>query len=467
MATLTFIGAASEVTGSCHLLELANGARLLLDCGMHQGGDDVRRISRDVFPFKPATIQAVILSHAHLDHSGLLPRLVREGFTGSIHCTGATHDLLSIMLRDSHWLYTRDLERENRRLRRAGRKIRKPAYEAEDVEKVLARCEVHDYHDPFFPLDGIQGSFFDAGHILGSASVHLTLHESGRTRRIVYSGDLGNNDAVLMRDREVPADADLVLMEGTYGNRNHRPMKETIEQFRDILHETRKREGNVLIPAFAVGRTQEILFHLGRLYHQGELDNWQVFLDSPMAIAVTRLYDDWIRLLDTRDVREISQAHQQSIRKFLPSLSLCESVDESMSINRIRSGAIIIAGSGMCTGGRIRHHIRHRIWNHRNTMIFIGFQARGTLGRLIVDGAKRVRFFGEEYAIKARIETLGGFSAHAGQRELIDWASAFDPGTRFVLVHGEPESLETLSKALGSRQGFSVLVPSTAQTTEV
>ena len=459
MTRLTFIGGVSEVTGSCHLLESSAIGKLLLDCGMHQGGDDIKRIKKEAFRFKPGEIDGVILSHAHLDHSGLLPKLVHEGFSGPIHCTSATKELLAILLRDAQGLYERDLERENLRLRRAGRRELKAAYGPEDVDQALEQCVGHAYHEHFSPAPDVQCQFLDAGHILGSAIIQLQVAEGGQTKTLVFSGDLGNSESALMQDPEQPARADVVLMESTYGDRDHRPMKSTIEQLAEILHETWERRGNVLIPSFAVERTQELLFHLGLLYDEGRLDNWQVFLDSPMAIHVTRVYDHWIKLLDQTDIRELKDKHRASLEKFLPRLSLCETVDDSMSINRVNSGAIIIAGSGMCTGGRIRHHIKHRIWVQRNSMLFIGFQARGTLGRIIVDGAKQIRLFREQYAVRAQIETLGGFSAHAGQRALVEWLAGIEGKQRVALVHGEPEASKVLGAKLWQERQIRTTIP--------
>ena len=412
MATLTFHGAAREVTGSCHLLESPALGHVLLDCGLHQGGDAVERVKDEHFPFRPAEIDAVVLSHAHLDHSGLLPKLFHEGFSGTLLCTRATAELLDIMLRDSVGLYLRDLEHANIRRARRGKPAEAPAFTLEDVEGVLALCQGYAYGEAVPLGPGGTVCFHDAGHILGSAILEIEFAEGGQSRRLVYSGDLGKQDSALMNAPALISQADVVMMESTYGDREHRLEQDTVSQLRDILQATWRRGGSVMIPSFAVGRTQDILFHLGCLHHEGELDNWQVFLDSPMAIAVTRVYDHWLRLLDADDVRELSEVNKTSLENFLPTLNLTPDTDQSMAINRIKGGAIIIAGSGMCTGGRIRHHIKQRIWDDRNTLIFAGYQARGTLGRILVDGATRIKLFNEDFVVKAQIETLGGLSAH-------------------------------------------------------
>lgn len=464
MATLQILGAAQQVTGSCYLLESASAGRVLLECGIRQGGDALERVGDEPFAFAPASLDAVVLSHAHLDHSGQLPRLVHDGYDGPIYCTPATRGLLRILLEDAWGLYERDLAHTNRRRERSGKPLRKAEYSHQDVRKVLKLCETQQYESERQIRPGLTLSFHDAGHILGAAIVSLTLREGSESKQLVFSGDLGNKDSVLMNDPSVLTKADLLLMEGTYGDRNHREFDDTLAQLTEILAESWRRGGNVMIPAFAVGRTQEILFHLGRLYHDGKLDNWSVFLDSPMAIEVTSVYDNWLQLLDNSDVRCLTQAGRESLEAFLPTLKLCASTEESMAINRVRQGAIIIAGSGMCTGGRIRHHFKHRIWRDNNTVLFIGYQAEGTLGRLLVDGKKHIKMFGDEFIVRAAIETLGGFSAHAGQRELLAWAGNFSPAPRLALIHGEAGALQTLSDCLLQELGIASEIPALGTT---
>jgi metallo-beta-lactamase family protein len=464
MATVTFLGAAQEVTGSCHLLQSPAFGKILLDCGMQQGGggDVVERMQQEWFGFKPADIDAVILSHAHMDHSGMLPKLFHDGFRGPVYCTPSTRDLLIIMLQDALGLYERDLERENVRRERRGLAPLPQQYTVVDVESVIRACEPHSYRREF-AVGGARVTFQDAGHILGSAITEFRFAEQGQEKTLVFSGDLGKRGAVLMNDPALLTDADVVLMEGTYGNREHRSVEDTVLQFEEILRDAWRRGGNVVIPAFAVGRTQELLFYIGLLAHQGKLDDWQVILDSPMAIAVTQLYDRWLNELDREDIKPLREADKKSLRQFIPRLHISASVEQSMAINKIKSGAIIIAGSGMCNGGRIRHHMKQRIWDKRNTVVFVGFQARGTLGRVLVDGAKRIKLFGEDYVVSARIETLGGFSAHAGQAQLVDWVSHFTTQPRVALVHGEPEALDALAEKLWQDKGIKAEVPSEGQ----
>jgi len=459
LATLTVYGAAREVTGSCHLLESPALGRVLLDCGMHQGGDAVDRAEDGNFPFDARSIDAVILSHAHLDHSGMLPRLFEAGFRGPLYCTHATAELLHIMLHDAAGLYLRDLERDNRRNARRGRPLQEPVYTLEDVEGILDACHGLDFGETVDLGEAATLCLHDAGHILGSSIVEVLLNEEPAQKRLVFSGDLGKRDSVLMRPPARLTQADLLLMESTYGDREHKDEENTLAELREVLHDTWRRGGSVMIPSFAVERTQELLFYLGVLHHAGELDPWQVFLDSPMAIAVTRVYDAWLEILDSDDVRALGAAPRASLESFLPTLKLTEATEASMAINRIQSGAIIIAGSGMCTGGRIRHHFKHRIWDARNTLLFVGFQARGTLGRQIVDGARSIRMFGDEFAVKAQVATLGGLSAHAGQSSLVEWASGFTGNPTTVLVHGEEKAQDVLAERLRRELGREVLVP--------
>ncbi len=418
MATLTFQGAAGEVTGSRYLIELdGNGkaGKLLLECGLHQDGPEADRLNAIPFGSLARELCAVVISHGHLDHAGLLPKLVREGYRGPIYCTHDTRDLLGIMLADAAFVMARDIEWENK-WRHAADKTRLEAlYDLDDVELALSLCERHGYGKPVSLPGGVTLVFRDAGHILGAAIVELGLPSGGRHQHLVFSGDLGNSCSVLVNDPEKVCEADTVLMESTYGDRNHRPLEKTLEEFARVLDEAHMAGGNVLIPAFAVGRTQEIIYHLSVLHHEGRLKQQRIFLDSPLAIRVTELYAKRLASSHRADLNVLDVAAQSDVSLHLPGLRLARSVEESMAINRIRGGAIIIAGAGMCNGGRILHHLRYNLARASTRVVMVGFQAAGTLGKRLVDGTERVKVLGEELPVRARIHALDGFSAHADQ----------------------------------------------------
>jgi metallo-beta-lactamase family protein len=451
MATLTFLGAAQEVTGSCHRLTTANGS-VLLDFGMRQGRDQDDSGDRRAPRVDHREIDAVILSHAHLDHSGDLPKLVRAGYRRSIYCTPATIDLLKVLLLDACYLHLKDIEADNRWRERAGKPLLEPEFTLADVEQVMDLCVAVPYHRLVQPTRDLRLTFFDAGHILGSAIVQIDIDDGESHRRLVFSGDLGNAESVLMPSPENIDRADHVVLEGTYGNRDHRPYEQTVAEFAAALEEAHADGGNVLIPAFAVGRTQEILFHLAVLKRTGKLRQSAVFLDSPMAIEVTQLYQRHRALLDPRDLKVLDDGGQ--FRHSLDFLRVARTTEESMAINRFQGGAIIIAGSGMCEGGRILHHLKYNLWRRQAHIVFVGFQARSTLGRRIVDGQESVRLFGHDILVRARVHTLGGFSAHAGRSQLIDWARRISGRPHFHLVHGEIEALDALKDAMKREAGL-------------
>ena len=458
MAKLTFWGATSGVTGSAYLIETEH-ATILMECGLVQGSREDEKANEEPFPFDIHRLDAVVLSHAHLDHTGRLPKLIADGYNGPVYMTNPTCELLEIMLKDAASLQERDAEWDNKRLRRAGKPEVEPLYTMEDAEVALTLCEGIAYGHRQEVTNGIEICYHDAGHILGSAIIELFITEDGVEKKLVFSGDLGNSCAALLRDPETIEHADVLLMESTYGNRDHRPMDDTLKEFEDIIMEASKNGGNILIPAFAVGRTQEIIFHLGELYQKGKLKHQAVYLDSPMAIATTEVYHRFQNIFNSEDKASLRQGKSGSLHTFLPVLRYSRTTQESMALNRIEAGAIIIAGSGMCTGGRIRHHLKHNVWRNSAHVVIVGYQAMGTPGRALVDGARTFRMGGENIAVNATIHTLGGFSAHASQSQLLDWARKFrEPRPRVFLIHGEPEAKTTLRKHL-SQQGWSTNIP--------
>ncbi|KFN41426.1 MBL fold metallo-hydrolase RNA specificity domain-containing protein [Arenimonas oryziterrae] len=448
-----FHGAAGEVTGSCHEVE-ANGHRLLLDCGMIQGSEADEARNAEPFAFEAGKIDAVVLSHAHIDHCGRLPLLVRRGFRGRIHTQAATADLLKVMLEDAASLAEMDAERDNRH-RSEGRSDHQPLFTREDVARVMKQVQGHPYDVPLEILPGVTLVLRDAGHILGSASVEIRADEASGTRRLVFSGDLGPNGTPILRDPTPVPQADLLLMESTYGGRTHRDRADTIVELGEIFAKAKRDGGNVLIPAFAVGRSQELLYWFARHYDDWGLAAWQIFLDSPMAAKVTEVYDRHEELFD-EDARRVWRDKPNPFR--LPNLHFTADVSASQAINRVQSGAIIIAGSGMCNGGRIRHHLRHGLPNPRNHVVFVGYQAQGTLGRRLVDGAERVRIFGEEVLVRAQRHTVGGLSAHTDQNGLIAWATHIGGRPPIVLVHGEDDARDALALRLRQKTGAEVLL---------
>lgn len=464
MALLNFLGAIQQVTGSCYLIETYDKKNILLECGMQQGGDtnnnDNDNAPRSAFSFNPEHIDAVVISHAHIDHSGMLPRLVSEGFRGPIYATDATCELMELMLLDSAHIQEKDAEWENRWRARRGKKAIKPLYVSKDAERVLKQRRAVDYETPTEIVPGVKVSFHDAGHIIGSAVVKLEFTEpNDSVCTLVFSGDLGSTCSPLMKSPTILKHADVLLLESTYGDRDHRCNEDTLDELAQILQKAHEDGGNVMIPAFSVGRTQDILFHLGRFYQEGRLPQHTVYLDSPMAIRANDIYYRHRDDFDQENRAMLIKHDIHNVDDWLPILKLTPSPQESMAINNVKSGAIIVAGSGMCNGGRIIHHFKHNLWRTDCHIIFTGFQARGTNGRAIVDGAKTVRVFKEDIMVGAQVHTLGGFSAHAGQSQLIEWASHFENRPELHLIHGELDKMEILQSEFKKRLDWDANIP--------
>ena len=440
---LEFFGAAGEVTGSCHILRVA-GRALLLDCGLIQGGHDAPARNRLPFPFDATTIDAVVLSHAHIDHCGRLPLLVKRGYRGPIYTNKACADLLPILLKDSASLAMRDAQRNEER---NGERT-EPLYDLEDVEVALRQIVPIPYDTQRDLLPGVAVRVRDAGHILGSSSVELRATEGGERRKLVFSGDLGQYDTPILQDPHRFESADLVLMESTYGNRLHRGREDTERELGGILAQAERDRGNVIVPAFAIGRSQELLYLLAKHYAEWRLSRWKIFLDSPMAIAASRVYWNNPDRFDEETTRL-----RESFRGMppLPNLVLSESPEDSRAINHIRSGALIIAGSGMANGGRVLHHLKHNLDRRECHVVIVGFQAAGTLGRQLVDRQSEVRIHGQRVPVSAQIHTLGGLSAHGDQDDLLRWYDSFSGRPPVYLVHGEVQSAEGLAVKLRER----------------
>lgn len=451
---IQFLGAAQEVTGSCFLMTVG-GRKILVDCGLIQGNSADEARNRDLFLFDPQKIDAVILTHAHLDHSGRLPLLVKRGFTGPIYTHPATRDLCRIMLLDAAYLSVRDAEWENRHLKKNEKPVT-PLYTREDVECALQHFTPTQYNEKKSIFPTISFMLSDAGHILGSSIVELWVKHESVQRKLVFSGDLGHKGASIVCDPAIIQKADLVVMESTYGDRDHRPWDATWQELADVIQTARRGKGNIIIPAFAVGRTQELLYVFKKNFYQWGLNDWQMFLDSPMAIETTKVYSSYENLYD-REAYKFLQ--EEGDLYTLPNLYLSETSEESMKINTIRSGAIIIAGSGMCTGGRIRHHLKYNLWRKGCHVIFIGFQAKGTLGRSLVDGAKSVTLWGETINVHAKVHTIGGLSAHADKNGLLDWYGSFANQPPVVLIHGELSAAEGLREHIKERFRTKALIP--------
>jgi metallo-beta-lactamase family protein len=458
---IRFCGAARTVTGSCYHLTI-NGRQVLVDCGMRQGRDS-HEANRAPFLFDPAQIEALFLTHAHIDHSGLIPRLVEQGFSGNIITTAATADLAAVMLLDSAHIQENDAKWLTKKSFRTGEDIvYEPLYTVDDAQAAARLFDRKPYGKTDRLGKGLKYRFADAGHILGSGSLELWYQDGAAEKKIVFSGDIGKKDSPIIRDPEAIETADYVVMESTYGNRNHRDIRESIEELAAAVEATFKRGGNVVIPSFAVGRTQDILYILNSLVKEGRLKKADVYVDSPLAEAATRIYLDHPEVYDKEARKVLAQQQTKGLR-----LHFTASVQESQKLNSIRSGIIIIAGSGMCEGGRIQHHLKHNLWRPECSVIIVGFQAEGTLGREIVEGAKKVTVLGEAIAVRAHIHTINGFSAHADKRALLAWLGSFINRPEVFIVHGEEKVALEFAESVGLERGLTAHVPESGQEFEI
>ena len=452
---LSFLGAAHEVTGSCHFIE-ACGKKILVDCGMQQGQDD----DTQELPVVPADIDYLFLTHAHIDHSGKLPLLSKMGFNGKIFTTVATGELCSIMLQDSAHIQEFEAEWKNRKRQRAGEDLYEPLYTIEDAQRIMKRFVTFEYNQIISVCDGIKIRFIDVGHLLGSASIEVWIEEEDVSKKLVFSGDIGNLNQPLIRDPQYITEADYVVMESTYGDRNHGPAPDYVQELADIIKETFDRGGNVVIPSFAVGRTQELLYFLRDIVNNNRIPGYSeipVYVDSPLAVEATNVFNKNVK--GYFDEEAMSLINQGINPITFPGLKISVTSDESKAINFDSRSKVIISASGMCDAGRIRHHLKHNLWRAESTIVFVGFQAIGTLGRSLLEGTKTVKLFGESITVNANIVRLHGISGHADQAGLLRWLSAFkNKPERVFVVHGEASICDSFATLL-QKQGYDALAP--------
>jgi len=455
---LIFLGAARNVTGSRYLLE-ANNVRLLVDCGLYQEREFTSR-NWDPFPIPPNTLDAVLLTHAHLDHCGLLPKLVHEGFRGRIYCTTATSEITQIILLDSAHLQEEDTRlkrKRHERERRRGRFPEIPLYTVDDAKASFPLFEPVKYGESVQIGDGVKATFHDAGHVLGSSMIRVTVSQEGEDRTIVFTGDVGRWDRPILRDPSVFSEIDYILTESTYGDRVHKNLPDISERLTEVVNSTCKAGGNIIVPSFALERSQEVLYYMNELLTEDRIPHLLVFLDSPMAISITEVFKRHSELFDEEMSRLI---HEKKSPFDFPNLIMTQTTDESKAINHISGTVMIIAGSGMCAGGRVKHHLVTNISRRESTILFVGYQAIGTLGRHIIGGAKKIRILGQHYPVRARIEQIHGFSSHADRNELFKWLSMLKKAPRRVfVVHGESEAAQQFGEFLRDRTGWDISVP--------
>lgn len=460
---IKFLGAAREVTGSCFIIE-TDTARFAVDCGMHQGGADIEKRNWDVDAYDPANIDFFLITHAHIDHSGLLPRMTQNGFRGPVYATEPTGDLIKILLLDSAHIQETEAGIKLKRTQRKGRQEKiQPLYSTKDAESVFPLIQTKTYNQTFSPANGIRANFQDAGHILGAAILELFIEENGTAVKLVFSGDIGRRHQLLMKDPVTVDEADYLFMESTYGDRDHKGEKESLNELAEAIDYSVSRGEKIIIPAFAVERTQEMLYSLFLLNRDGRLPkDVPVILDSPLAIKATEIFREYRRYLDD-ETKSLLKNGEDPLD--LPQLQFSSTTEQSMNINTMEGPAVVISASGMANAGRIRHHLRHNLWRPGASIVFVGYQAQGTPGRRIIDGADKIRIFNEDIAVKAKIWTIGGFSAHAGQSQLLEWLGHFqNKHLPVFLVHGEPGAQDILASLIREKLDLKVSVPEYLET---
>jgi metallo-beta-lactamase family protein len=455
---LKFLGAAQNVTGSRHLLE-ANGTKVLVDCGLYQERQFQER-NWEPFTCPPESLDAVLLTHAHLDHCGLLPKLVKDGFKGRIYCTDATAEIAQIILLDSAHLQEEDAEFKRKRHKKEGRESPRPVeplYTTTDAEACFPQFSSVKYKQPIKLDSGIEATFYDAGHVLGSSIIKVKVNKDGQDRTVIFSGDIGRPDRPIVHDPSIVEQADYVLVESTYGDRLHAGPEDTKKLIAEAINSTKQAGGNVIVPSFALERSQELLYYINELLVDKAIPQLQVFLDSPMASRITKVFQNHRELYD-EEMNEFVRRHKSPFE--FVGLKMAGTSEESKAINHIKGTVMIIAGSGMCTGGRIKHHLVNNISKPENMIMFVGYQAVGTLGRRIVDGEKEVRILGQQRPVNARIARINGFSAHADKEELLEWLSGLKkPPKKVFVVHGESESANAFGNYVREKTGWPVAVP--------
>ena len=454
---IQFLGAAQTVTGSCYMIE-ACGKRFCVDCGMHQGNKAIEARNRNTEIYRAKNVDFVLLTHAHIDHSGLLPALVKHGFTGWIYCTKATGELIALMLEDSAHIQEMEAEFEAKKYARRGLKNPPEAiYTILDAQGTAKQVRTVDLHQSIEPAPGIRATFYEAGHILGSAAIRLEITEDGKTTSIIFPGDIGRPQALIVRDPETPPQADYVFMESTYGDRDHKDSSTSLDELADAISYSYSHGGKVIIPAFAVERTQEVLYCLHELNHRGKLPDMPIFVDSPLAIRATEVFRHHRELLDDDALALLNKGDDPFE---LPNLHYTLSREESEAINAYNNPAIVISASGMCNAGRIKHHLKHNVWRPGASIVFVGYQGVGTPGRSLVEGCKKITLFGEDMEVRAKIYSINSFSAHAGQTQLLDWLSPLAASNpRVVIVHGEEKAQQILSGLIKQRFGLETIIP--------